>query len=98
MTNIYEHANDLHVRARYVYSKSSDSYAYEDAAFTKKVTNDELRDMFIKGVIVIIDPSGAMYKAVKYTVSSGTGTITYVKADTTTATTAVLATLDSASE
>ncbi len=93
MEKIYEHADDLHVRATYIYAKASDVYAYSDSAKTKKIDAKTLKDLFQKGAIIV--DTGAEYKPVSYSVASGVGTITYVKANTTTATTAVLTTLKS---
>lgn len=94
MKEIFEHADDLHVRARYIYKKSADTKAYLDSATTKTASLAVLKDMFEKGVMIIVDTS-VEYRPVSFKVVSGTGTVTYVKTDGTTATTAVLATLTS---
>jgi hypothetical protein len=91
MEKIYEKLDDLHVVARTIYKKSGDSYAYSDSACTKKVNQADLYDLFVKGVIIV--DTSKYYHAASYSVSSNVGTITYIKTDTTTATTAVLATL-----
>ena len=93
MSKVFEKASDLHVRAVYVYKKSSDTYAYSDSATTKKISATDLEDMFNKGMIIVV--SGAYYKPVKCSTASSVCTVTYVTADATTATTAVLATLRS---
>lgn len=93
MKKIYEHADDLHVRARYIYKKSGSTDAYSDAARTEKTPLAVLQDLFRKGMI--IDDGGVEYLPVSFEVDTGVGIVTYVKADDTTGTTAVLATLES---
>lgn len=72
------------------------TYLYMDSAKTIKATAEAVADAFIKGCV--IDLSGVQYIPVskKSTAANGNTkayeTLTYVKADTTTATTAVLAT------
>ena len=93
MKKIYEHANDVHVRATIIYVKNGDAYAYSDASTTVKINYASLKDMFEKGAVVI---DGAVeYAPVSFKTSSGVGTLTYIKTDGTTSTTAVLATLAS---
>lgn len=90
-TKIYEHANEQHIRAIVIYAFGSDGKAYKDSKGTEQFKNSELKNAFIKGCV--IDISGVLYTALNYYEKSKVGTITYVKADTTTATTAVLGTL-----
>lgn len=93
MKKIFEDAKDVHVRATMVYVKTGDAYAYADTGKTVKIDCVTLKDMYYKGMIVV---DGAIeYKPVSFKTASGVGTITYVKTDGTTATTAVLATLAS---
>ena len=93
MKKIFEDAKDVHVRATMVYVKANDAYAYADAAKTVKIPHAVLKDMYYKGMVIV---DGAVeYKPVSYKTASGVGTLTYVKTDGTTATTAVLATLAS---
>lgn len=94
MEKIYEQLNDLHVAAVKVYAKANDSYAYYDSAKTIKVSSADLLNLYRKGRIVIVDGS-VEYVPISYGISSSVGTLTYVKTDGTTATTAVLATLKS---
>lgn len=96
MTKIYEHANEQHVRAIVIYAVGSDGKAYKDSAGTEQFKNSELKNAFEKGCI--IDISGALYAALNYYEKSKAGTVTYVKADTSTATTAVLGTLVSVAD
>lgn len=93
MDRIYEQAKDQHVVAVKVYVKANDAYAYSNSGKTTKITAAVLQDMFNKGMIII--DGGNTYIPVKLNVTSGVAVVTYVKADATTATTAVLATLAS---
>lgn len=93
MNKIFQDSEDQHVVATLVYKKTGDAYAYSDAATTVKINAATLKDLFEKGAIVI---EGAVeYKPVSFGIASTVGTLTYVKTDGTTATTAVLATLKS---
>lgn len=93
MNRLYEKSEDQHVIATYVYAKTSDPYAYSDAAKTVKIDAVELKEVFEKGIVVV--DGTTLYSPVSFKVANGVGTITYVKTDGTTATTAVLATLAS---
>ena len=91
MDKIFEHADDLHVVARVAYASSAHQYAYANADFSTKIKAATLVDMFAKGMIIV--DGAEKYKPVSVAVTSGVAKVTYVKADATTATTAVLATL-----
>lgn len=92
---IYEDESDLHIRGVKIYAKSTaDGYAYSDSACTKKMKAEELVNLFNTNVVNIVD-GNVTYKAVSLSVVSEVATLTYVKADTSTATTAVLTTLRS---
>lgn len=93
MDKIYEDYTDLHVAASVIYKKANDAYAYSDSATTEKIDADTLKDLFEKGVVVI--DSTIEYKPVSFGISATVGTLTYVKTDGSTPTTAVLATLKS---
>lgn len=93
MVKIYEDAKDVHVRGVFIFKKTSDTKAYSDIGCTKQFTTSELKDAYLKGAV--IDVSGALYKPVALSIAAGVATITYVTADTTTPTTAKLATLTS---
>jgi tetrahydromethanopterin S-methyltransferase subunit D len=93
MNKIYEEYKDLHVKAICVYVKTGDAYAYADSAKTVKIDSATMKEMFEKGTIIV---DGALeYKPVSFGVALSVGTLTYVKTDGTTPTTAVLATLKS---
>lgn len=91
MEKIYEHANDLHVAAYQVYAKKADKYAYADAAFTKKLTAEELKNAFIKGSVVT-DADGVIYQPISCKEVKGVVTVTYVTTDASSA--AKLATVE----
>lgn len=91
MEQVYEKADDVHVRATYVYVKTGENYAYADQETTVKINCAALKDIFEKGIIII--DAGIEYKAVSLKVDTGVATITYVKTDGTTPTTAVLGTI-----
>ena len=91
MAKIYDQAKDVHVAATIVYIKNGDAYAYADSANTEKISAALLKDMFEKGVVVV---AGAIeYKPVSFGIAAGVGTLTYVKTDGVTPTTAVLGTI-----
>ena len=94
MEKIFINSSDTHVAARKVYTKTSDTYAYADSNYENKISADELRDAFIKGM-VIVDAAGIEYLPVSCKVASEVATVTYVTTDSTTATTAKLATIKS---
>lgn len=92
MDKIYEKYSDLHVSGVMVYKKAGDTYAYLDSGKTVKIDAVSLKDLFEKGVMVIID-GDVEYKPVSFSMVETVGTVTYVKTDDATATTAVLTTL-----
>lgn len=94
MEKIFINSDDTNVAVRKVYTKASDTFAYADSECKTKISADELHDAFIKGV-VIIDAAGVEYLPVSCKVASKVTTITYVTTDSTTATTAKLATVKS---
>ena len=83
----------MHVRKTYIYVKADDVYAYADPDKTVKISADDLRNLFLKGAVIL--DGTTEYLPTSYAISSEVGTMTYVKADTTTATTAILTTLKS---
>ena len=93
MSRVYERYEDLHVRKTYIYVKADDVYAYEDSEKKVKISADDLRNLFLKGAVIL--DGTTEYLPTSYVISSEVGTMTYVKADTTTAATAVLTTLKS---
>lgn len=93
MDRIFADAKDKNVVGSKIYTKSGSTFGYSDSDCTKKIEADELTDMFIKGAFIIV--SGSLYKPVSCVEASGIVTLTYVTTDTTTATTAKLATVKS---
>ena len=94
MNHIYEKQyDDQFVRKTLIYAKASDAYAYADDKKTVKINAATLEDLFQMGAIIVA--GGVQYEPTSFELKNGVGTITYVTADATTATTAVLATLKS---
>lgn len=79
MEKIFEQAKDLHVVATLVYN-NGDEFAYTDAECTKKFKVSELKEVFVKGAMIVID--GAFYAPVSYS-EAGIG---YIDAEGTVAT------------
>lgn len=94
MTKLYEQAKDLHVVATYIYEKASEStYAYKDAACTTKFTTSELKEVFLKGGLIVLASNGGFVKPIKYAESSSVGSVYFIKPNGTTATSADIASL-----
>lgn len=96
MDRIFEHANDLHVRAIYIYKKASDTNAYVDAAGTVKFKTSELKDAFLKGAV--INASGVLSKPIGYSEASNVGSVTYIVPNSTTDTNADIAKLSAVAD
>lgn len=96
MDKVFEHANDLHVRATYIYKKASDTAAYVDAAGTVKFKTSELKDAFLKGAVINV--SGKLYKPVSYSEASKVGSVAYIVPNATTATSADIASLSAVAD
>nr|DAI04043.1 MAG TPA: hypothetical protein [Caudoviricetes sp.] len=94
MDNIFMNVTDKNIAARKVYTKAADTFAYADADCTKKISAADLQDTFIKGMI-IVDATGIQYLPVSCEVKKNVATVTYVTTDSTTSTTAKLATVKS---
>lgn len=81
---------DVNVAGTYVYV--GDGVAYEDSGCEKAFTTESLKNVFLKGAVIV--DTDIMYKPVGFALNADeVGELTYVKADATTATTAVLATV-----
>lgn len=94
MNNIFMNVTDKNIAARKVYTKVADAFAYADADCTEKVNATDLQDAFIKGM-VIVDATGIQYLPVSCEIKKNVATVTYVTTDSTTSTTAKLATVKS---
>lgn len=91
MDKVFEHADDLHVRAVYIYKKASDTAAYVDSTFAVKFKTSELKNAFLKGAV--INDSGKLYKLVAYAEAEGVGSVSYIVPNGTIATSADIAKL-----
>lgn len=96
MDRIFEKAADVHVRGTFIYGNGSDTYAYADTECKTKLTTEQLTELFLKGAVLKIGT--AMYKPLNLTEASGAASVLYIKADTSTPTTAVCGVLSSAEE
>lgn len=94
MDRIYHHDDTMYVVGTKVYTKT-DGFAYSDEKCTDKISADVLERLFIEGMI-IVDSAGVEYKPISCKVASKVATVTYVTTDSSTATTAKLATVKSA--
>lgn len=94
MEKTYINSADRNVAVRRVYTKAADTFAYADSDCTNKVSADDLHDAFIKG-LVIVDTAGVEYLPISCKVASNVTTVTYVTTDSTSSTTAKLATVKS---
>lgn len=85
---------DKNIAARKVYTKAADTFAYANADCTEKISAADLQDAFIKGM-VIVDATGILFLPVSCEIKKNVATVTYVTTDSTTSTTAKLATVKS---
>lgn len=93
MDRIYHHDDSMYVVGTKVYVKT-DGFAYEDSKCTNKISAEVLEELFVESMI-IVDTAGVEYKPISCKVDNKVATVTYVTTDTTTATTAKLATAKS---
>lgn len=93
MERIFHHDDTMYEAATKVYAKT-DGYAYLEPEFVTKISADVMTDLFVRGMIVV-DSSGVMYKPISCKVASGVATVTYATTDSTSTTTAKLATVKS---
>lgn len=82
MDKIYENVNDLHVVATYIYVNEGNAYA--DSAYETQLKTSELKELFIKGALIVDNED--MFKPTGFKVDETIGTIFYVKANTSTET------------
>lgn len=96
MDRVFHHDDTMYEAATKVYVSptSSDIYAYADSACTVKLTAEVLEELFVRGMVIV--DGGGLYAPVSCITASKVATVTYVKADKSTATTAVLSTIKSA--
>lgn len=93
MDRIYHQSDSMYVAATKVYAKT-DGFAYADSDRTIKISAEDLHDVFVRGMIVV-DSAGVEYIPISCKVANNVATVTYVTTDSTTATTAKLATVKS---
>ena len=93
MVRIFHHDDTMYEAATKVYAKT-DGFAYFESDFKTKVPTPVMEDMFVRGMLVV-DSTGVMYKPISCKTASGVATVTYVTTDSSTATTAKLATVKS---
>ena len=85
-------AEDKNYAAQIIYKKASEAYAYIDAAFTTKFTTSALKNAFLKGAVILLD-TGAYAAPVGYSETSSVGSVTYIVPNSTTSTSADIASL-----
>lgn len=95
MAKIYDQAKDKNVAAIVIYGKGTDGKAYVDAEGTTQFKTSELKDAFLKRVVVQIGSD--YFIPIAFSVASNVGTVTYAKAGST-AGTAATATLVSVAD
>ena len=93
MDRVFHHDYTMYEAATKVYAKT-DGFAYFESDFKTKVPTPVMEDVFVRGMLVV-DSTGVMYKPISCKTASGVATVTYVTTDSTTATTAKLATVKS---
>ena len=78
MDKIFDQAKDKNVAAIVIYGKGSDGKAYADANGTTQLKTSELKDAFLKRAVINI--GNDYFVPTGFSVASNIGTITYVKA------------------
>ena len=78
MSKVYIDAKDKNVAYDLVHAKTSGNALTHDAAGKEKVYTDELKDMYLKGMVVLVNNADYM-KPISYSESAGVGTIVCVK-------------------
>lgn len=78
MDKIFDQAKDKNVAAIVIYGKGSDGKAYADANGTTQLKTSELKDAFLKRAVIKI--GNDYFVPTGFSVASNIGTITYVKA------------------
>ena len=71
---IYSDSEEKYLKGYVVYSDEDDGYVYSDSTCTTKVDCDTLFNMFVKGMIIVVD--GVYYNPVCFSKSGTVGTIT----------------------
>lgn len=97
MAKIYEDAKDLHVAAVVIYNDGTDTNAYKDSECEVQFTTSELKDAFVKGCVIELTDVG-LVKPVKYAEDSSVGSVYYITPNSTTATSADIASLSAVAD
>lgn len=90
MDKIYKNYSDVPVAAYVIYAKSAKACA--DAAGNKQLKTSELKEMFLKGAVVDTG-NGNFAKPVSFTISNSIGKVGYIIPNSSTATSADIATI-----
>lgn len=78
MSKIYEQSKDLHIRRTYIYTKEGGGfYAYADSDAKIKLSAFTLRDIFLKGAVIL--DTAIEYLPVAYSEEDGVGSLLYIK-------------------
>ena len=78
MVKVYDDAKDKNVAAVIIYGKGSDGKAYVDAEGTTQLKTSELKEAFVKRALIKIGDD--YFVPTGFSVASKIGTVTYVKA------------------
>lgn len=78
MVKVYDDAKDKNIAAVIIYGKGSDGKAYVDAEGTTQLKTSELKEAFVKRALIKIGDD--YFIPTGFSVVSKIGTVTYVKA------------------
>lgn len=79
MDKIYQKSEDANVIATVIYANMEDEYVYADAECTSKLKTSELKDVFIKGVLLNVQNGAEFTKPSCFFVDeAGKGCITCI--------------------
>ena len=95
MDKIYDQLKDVHVAAVVIYAYSGGAYA--DADHETQLKTSELKDAYIKGALISLG-DGGFVSPFGYSESEGIGSVSYIVANATTATSADIATLEAVAD
>ena len=90
MDKIYKNYSDVPVAAYVIYAKNTKACA--DAGGTKQLKTGELKEMFLKGAVVDTG-NGNFAMPVSFTISGSIGKVGYIVPNSSTATSADIATI-----
>lgn len=90
MNKIYQDSKDVYVSATIIYAYNG--YAYTDAEHTEKFTTSALLDAFLKGAVIFL-AENTYATPIGYGEDSSVGSVSYIVPNSTTATSADIATI-----